>query len=48
MLDAALWHLKVPQVTSGVAALISWKPGKRVSSWFRPQCQQLHINVFTT
>lgn len=28
MLDEALWHLRAPRVTSGVAALISWKPGK--------------------
>lgn len=48
MFTAALWHLKAPHVTSGVAALISWKPGKRVSSWFGPRCQQLHINVLMT
>lgn len=24
MLAAALWHLKAPRVTSGVATLISW------------------------
>lgn len=28
MLNAALRHLKAPRITSGVAALISWKPGK--------------------
>lgn len=48
VLNGALWHLKAAGVAFGVASLISWKPGKRDSSWFGPHCQQLHISAFMT